>query len=183
MTALCIACGVSAELGTELCGLDPEGRALSFRHGVLAGVGVGAMATFFVYLLRSWRSATGVRDFKRLLRLDLDALPRATSQRHALTFALTFGCGLAAQLGQTDLTRPGDVLGWFVAALISAALLAFIVRAVVRRLPDAVIALFAFLARCIETPTHARRSARSVTSWTLREGALSTLWSRPPPTL
>jgi hypothetical protein len=169
----------------ELCGIDPEGGALSVRHGLLAVLAFSALATFAAYLLAIGRSATSVRDFKRLLRLDLEALPAGLRDRPrlALTVICTFAVGLLAQFGQHDFSRPGDVLGWIIAALLSALLMTLIVRAVVRSLPDVVAAIVAFFVRQLAAPLPVHQPRTILIAGTSREAWPSVLFNRPPPFL
>lgn len=183
IVALGIACAVAVELAVEVAGFDPEGAVVSVRHGVLAAVGIVALAAFGAYLAFVRRSSTGTRDFKRRLRLDLAASPGGvgSSDRLALVAGFTFSVGSLAQLGQHDLARPSDVFGWFVAALLSAILLAVLVRAVVRRLPELVAALVAYFGlRPIASPWLGRARAHvslpsSLESWS------PSRYNRPPP--
>jgi hypothetical protein len=167
----------------ELCGMDPEGGALSVRHGLLAVLAFGALAMFAAYLLAIRRSATSVRDFKRLLRLDLEVLPAGLRDRRrlGLTVISTFAVGLLAQLGQHDFSRPGDVLGWLIAALLSALLMTLIVRVVVRSLPDVVAAIVAFFVHQLAAPLPVHQPPTVVIAGTSVEAWPSVLFNRPPP--
>ncbi|GAC1500124.1 MAG: hypothetical protein NVS1B2_24430 [Vulcanimicrobiaceae bacterium] len=181
LVALCIACAVGVELVMELGGFDPEGHALSVRHIVLGIVGMVASAAFVIYLAGVWHAASGRRDFKRRLRLELAAFSRDGRQSVVTTVGLTFVCAVLAQLGQHDLAKPGDVASWLVASVVSAILLSLIVRAVMRRLPDVVVALLALFETPFAAPTVVRRTRHVALAWSIGDGALSTLGSRPPP--
>jgi hypothetical protein len=181
--SLCVASAVVVELGLELCGIDPEGGALSGRHGLLAVLAFAAVAVFGAYLLAIARSATSMRDFKRLLRIDLTALPTATrdQRRLGLTVTSTFVVGLLAQLGQHGFNRPGDVLGWLIAAMLSALLMTLIVRAVVRSLSDVVARIVAFFVRQLAAPLPIHQSRTVLIAGAPVEAWPAVLFNRPPP--
>ncbi len=179
--AVCALSAIATQLVMER--FDETGFTLTLRHAALfACVAIGIAVLIAVALCH--REASGLRDLKRRIRLDLNELPfRAGGWRFLmLTFALSLGLAILAQHGEgRSLAGHDDVAAWVTNSLIIALLAAILSYLALRVVPAASIAVLRFF---IGEPSASRRvfgvAAFSVLAQR-HETWPAPLFQRPPP--
>lgn len=130
---------VLAHLALEFAamGSGAESVLLSPRHWYLGCAAVAGIMTFAYQARALVRQAHGARDLKRMLSLGLDGLPfRGRGARfYALTAGLQLAVGSLTQIGEGCPFCGHDVAAGLLGALVTVVILAFVTRAVGRRLP------------------------------------------------
>ena len=174
---------LAAEFGAM--GTGAETVLFSPRHWYLGCAALAGIITFAVQARALLRSAHSGLDLKRMLRLGLDSLPmRGRGWRYyALTGGLQLAVGSLTQIGEGCPFCGHDVLAGVLGALVTVIVLAFVMRAVGRRLP-ALVCMTDGAERACERhtglPPLARELcglARSIDVW------FPLLFNRPPPHL
>jgi hypothetical protein len=174
----------SVAFGTQflLERLEGDGD-LDSRAILLLAIALGGLLVVLAVGL-TYRRASGARDLKRRISLDLRDLPFAG--RGAGFFGLVLSSALSfaflAHLGEDAFDR-GDLLAWLCAALVVALCAALAAWFAVRALP-ALATAFA-VAFVGETPPllHRADTDRAVARIERRDAWPPTLFNRPPPLL
>jgi hypothetical protein len=179
--------GLLAHLALEFAamGSDADSIVFSQRHwylGLGALVGIGAFIVCGRSLLRT---SSGSRDLKRILSLGVAALPFRGKgiAFYALTAGLQFAVGSLTQIGEGCPFCSHDFIAGLLGAFVTVVLLAFVARALGRRLPSLVCTLAGY------EPFRPASAATSLASQDLEgPSAAAGVWfpllfNRPPPSL
>jgi len=184
--ALVVVGGIGAHLVSEFAAMGAAAGRITFSplHYYLGVAILVAVAVLARDLRALFSSATGDRDAKRLAEIGLKTLPfRGKRGFIAATACLQFTIGWTTVIAEGSPLLGHDVGAGAIGALVTALLLALVIRAITRRLPNLACAVVEFRPVSAETPqtrTHidqSRRDAFAQDIWCSR------LYNRPPPQL
>jgi hypothetical protein len=178
---------VVTHLASEFFGMGADADAhivLSPRHIYLAVAALVCLAIIVFEARRLVRSASGVRDLKRLLSNETSALPLGGGWLFCiLAAAVQFAAGVGSAIGEGCFFCGHDVLAGVIGALVTAIMLALMLRAAVARLPRLAASIAGMLLPAVCQAPPALRP-RFAFAWSPR----LVFWSpqianRPPPLL
>jgi hypothetical protein len=174
-----------AHLASEFAAMGSGADDVLFspRHAYLGIATIAGIAIFCVQWKKVTRESSNFRDLKRMLHVGLESLPmRGRGPAFMmLTAGLQLGFGMLTELGEGAPIAGHDVAAGVLGASLVAILVALVVKAAARRLPDIVEAIV----RYAPAPSgdrgaiaHRRRQDAPVircAEWTPQ------LFNRPPP--
>jgi hypothetical protein len=134
-----------AHLASEFAAMGSGADDVLFspRHAYLGVATIAGIAIFIVRWRAVSRDSTSFRDLKRMLHVGLESLPMRGRGPvfMMLTAALQFGFGMLTEFGEGAPIAGHDVAAGVFGASLVAILIALVVKAAARRLPDIVEAI------------------------------------------
>ena len=183
--ALCVSCGVGAELFVESIGIgDKRGDEFwTVPHLALLGLLLAVAVTAALLCRSFWLLSASLRDCKRRLTLEVEALPchRRAWASFALSMSIVLFGGLSAQLAEGSPALSQDAFAWLLAALIVALIAALAMRWCITALPRLVSALMSNRADLRGIGSARMLVRRPISGAGHRDIWSPPLFNRPPP--